>query len=133
MDKNIKFISTGYLEKSPDKEKIYRIIDKYNLKDSVKFMGYLDNETLRRYQKYCLAVIINKYPTLQNKYCFATKTGEYLAFARPIIITNVGEAMNFLKNDESAYIIEPNDPALIAEKIIHIFKATSFSNFRNAI
>lgn len=121
MAKNTMFISTGYLEKSPDKEKIDKIIDKYNLRESVKFMGYLDNETLRRYQKYCSAVIINKYPTLQNKFCFATKTGEFLIFKRPIIMTKVGEAMNFLKDNDNAYIIEPNDPTLIAEKIVHIF------------
>lgn len=122
LKKDIMFISTGYLEKSPDKNKIYKIIEKYGLKDSVKFLGYIDTETLRRYQKYCSLVIINKYPTLQNKYCFATKTGEYLIFRRPIIMTNVGEAMNYFKDNDNAYIIEPNNPILIAEKIIHIYK-----------
>lgn len=64
-------------------------------------------------------MIINKYDTQQNKYCFSTKLGEYLAFAKPIIITNVGEAMNYL-NDDNAYIVETGYPEKIAEKIVEI-------------
>ncbi|MBQ3944933.1 MAG: glycosyltransferase, partial [Alphaproteobacteria bacterium] len=70
---------------------------------------------------HCSLCIINKFKTLQNKYCFSTKLGEYLAFARPVIITNVGEAMNYLKNGENAYVIEPNDTDLMAEKILEVF------------
>lgn len=121
LPKNTKFILTGNIAKSPDKKAIEDIINKYEIGESIEFTGYLDTETLRRYQKYCSLAIINKYPTTQNKYCFATKTSEYLVFARPIIITNVGEAMNFFKNNDNAYIVEPNIPSLIAEKIIEIF------------
>ena len=46
--------------------------------------------------------------------------GEYLAFARPVIITNVGEAMNYLEDGENAYIVEPNDTDSIANKILDI-------------
>ncbi|MBO7193917.1 MAG: glycosyltransferase family 4 protein [Bacteroidaceae bacterium] len=122
LPQDARFILTGNLEKSPDKEKMKEIIRKYDIGNSVEFVGYLDLETLRRYQKYCSLVIINKYPTEQNKYCFATKTGEYLAFSRPIIMTRVGEAMNYFKDKENAYIVEPNDSNHIAEKIIDIFK-----------
>lgn len=122
LPENVRFVLTGNINNSPDKEKIKEIINKYHIENSVDFVGYLDTETLRRYQKYCSLVIINKYPTEQNKYCFATKTGEYLAFARPLIITNVGEAMNYFSDNENAYVVEPNVPNYIAEKIVHIFK-----------
>lgn len=115
------FILTGNIDKSPDKERIEEIIARFNLQDSVDFVGYLDYDNLRRYQKYCSLVIINKYATDQNKYCFATKAGEYIAFSRPIIMTSVGEAMNYFKDNENAYIVNPGNPDLIAEKIVHIF------------
>lgn len=121
IDSDAKFILTGHLEKSPHKKEIEEIISEYHLEDSVIFKGYMPFSELRQYQKYSTLFIINKYPTKQNKYCFATKTGEYLLFSRPIIMTNVGEAMNFFKDGENAYIVEPYKPELIAEKIVEIF------------
>lgn len=121
IDTDTKLIFTGNLDKSPNKKEIEEIISEYHLEDSVIFKGYMPFSKLRQYQKYCTLVIINKYPTKQNKYCFATKTGEYLLFSRPIIMTNVGEAMNYLKDGENAYIVEPHRPEMIAEKIVDIF------------
>jgi glycosyltransferase involved in cell wall biosynthesis len=116
----IQYLFTGYLEKSPQREYIKKLLAKYHIEDRVKFLGYLETEELRRYQRHCDLCIINKYKTIQNKYCFSTKLGEYLAFARPVIITNVGEAMNYLKDGENAYIVEPNDTDSIANKILDI-------------
>lgn len=117
----IQYLFTGYLELSPQREYIQKLLVRYHIEDRVKFLGYLDIDELRRYQRHCSLCIINKYKTLQNKYCFSTKLGEYLAFARPVIITNVGEAMNYLKNGENAYVIEPNDTDLMAKKILEVF------------
>ena len=62
-------------------------------------------------------MIINKRPNLQNRYCFATKLGEYLLTGKPVIISDVGEAKNYLKDGESAYIVDSGQPNLIAKKI----------------
>lgn len=113
------FIMTGQLEESRDKDKIQEVIDRNHLQDRVKFVGYLSLKELREYQQGSSMMIINKYDTQQNRYNFSTKLGEYLAFAKPIIITNVGEAMHFL-NDDNAYIVETGHPEQIAEKIIEI-------------
>lgn len=113
------YVFTGYLEKSKDYTLIKHTIEKYNIKDYVHFLGYLSNEELKNYQSNCLATIINKFDNQQNKYCFSTKLGEYLIFKKPIIITDVGEAMFYLNNDNS-YIVEPCNTQLIAEKIIAI-------------
>jgi len=114
------YLFTGYLEKSPQRDYIKKLLVKYHIEDRVKFLGYLDESELRQYQQHCSLCIINKYKTLQNKYCFSTKLGEYLAFARPVIMTSVGEAMNYLKNGEYAYLVEPNDTDSMANKILHI-------------
>lgn len=117
----IQYLFTGYLEKSPQREYFQKILVRYHIENRVKFLGYLEMDELKRYQQHCSLCIINKFKTLQNKYCFSTKLGEYLAFARPVIITNVGEAMNYLKDGENAYVIEPNDTDLMAEKILEVF------------
>lgn len=118
---NVKFILTGDIEKSPEKVRLKTIIADYALEKNVLFTGYLKDEELRKYQSNCTMVIINKYDSLQNKYCFATKLSEYLAMKKPIVTTKIGEAMNYLQDNVNAYIVEPGNPQLIADKIIEIF------------
>lgn len=113
------FIMTGNINNTTDKGKMEAVINKYHIADHIKFTGYLSVKELREYQKGSSMMIINKYKTQQNKYCFSTKLGEYLAFAKPVIITNVGEAMNYL-NDDNAYIVETGNPEKIAEKLVEI-------------
>lgn len=117
----IEYVLTGKLENSPHADELRHIIEKYGINDKVKFIGYLDLPTLRKYQKNCFLTIINKYDTQQNRYCFSTKLSEYLSFSRPVITTTVGEANNYLKDGINAFIVEPHKPELIAEKIIYAF------------
>ncbi len=118
--RDLKYFLTGNLENSPHASELKQIIKEYNIEDKVHFLGYLDIPTLRKYQKNALMTIINKYNTQQNQYCFSTKLSEYLSFSIPVITTTVGEANFYLKDGVNAYIVEPHEPKLIAEKIIHI-------------
>ena len=97
-----------------------KLIEQYHLEDMVKFTGFISEDELKDYLSKSSLVIINKYPTRQNNYCFSTKLGEYLAAAKPVIMTNVGEAMNWLKNGVSAYIIEPYDVDTLSDAIENI-------------
>lgn len=121
LDKNIHFISTGTPNKSPHYHDIKRIIKDYQLEDKVTFTGYLSNEQLKDFLSKASLTIINKYPNQQNTYCFSTKLGEYLAAGKPVIITKVGEAMNWLKDGVNAFIIEPNNTDILATTIINAF------------
>lgn len=115
----LEYIFTGSLEKSPHVEELKEIIQKYGIGDRVRFLGYLDLPTLRKYQKNCFLTIINKYDTQQNRYCFSTKLSEYLSFSRPVLTTTVGEANNYLKDGVNAFIVSPHKPELIADKIVY--------------
>lgn len=117
---DLEFYLTGNLEKTNDAEAIKATIEKYGIKDSVHFMGYIDKETLISYQKSCALMIIYKYDTLQNKYCFSTKLGEYLSFAKPVILTNIGEATYYMKNGINSYIADWRDIQTVAQYIVEI-------------
>lgn len=121
IDQPIKFILTGNLEASPHSEKIRELITTYHLKDRLIFTGYLSSTELKSYLSQASLVIINKYRTQQNEYCFSTKLSEYLAASKPTIITNVGEAMNWLVDNKNAYIVEPERSDLLAMKIVEAF------------
>ncbi len=111
------FYSTGNVEGSRHETGIKELISKYQLQDKVRFLGYLSNDEIRDYLGKAAMVVINKLPTQQNKYCFSTKLGEYMAASKPIIITNVGEATNWLTNGHDAIIVPAEKTVVLAEEI----------------
>lgn len=117
-----RFICTGNVDNSFHKNEINQLIEKYHLQEKITFLGYLQDDELKKFLSKASLVIINKYRTQQNHYCFSTKLGEYLAAGKPVIITNVGEAMNWLKNKQNAYIIEPGDTNALANTIAHVLQ-----------
>jgi glycosyltransferase involved in cell wall biosynthesis len=119
---NIKFYLTGNFNQSADSALIKEIISTYNISHRVIFTGYLTNNELKAYMHNASLAIINKIDSIQNYYCFPTKLGEYLDAGIPVITTNVGEAVNYLKNNVNASIVEAGDPQLIADKIVELFK-----------
>lgn len=121
------FILTGQIEGSPHAVQISNLISKYHLEEHIHFVGYLNDKELRNYLSKASLVIINKYITQQNQYCFSTKLAEYLAAEKVVIITNVGEAVHWLKDKESAYIVEPGDTEKLSESIIYALENRELS------
>ena len=113
-----RFLSTGYLEKSSQCKAIKALISQYGIENDVSFLGYLSEKELRDRLSHATMVVINKAPTQQNRYCFATKTAEYLAASKPLITTRVGEAMNWLVHGQSAVMVDHSSPGQIADAII---------------
>ncbi len=118
----IKFLLTGKLEKSQFVKEITDLLNRYNIAGRVIFLGYLTDEELRNYLSHASLTIINKYRTKQNKYCFATKLGEYMAAGKPVITTNVGESQNWLRNGVNAYIVEAENVSALGSAISTCFE-----------
>lgn len=121
INKTIHFISTGHLEQSPQKEKIKDLIQNYHLEDKLMFTGYLSDKELKNYLMKASLVIINKNRTEQNEYCFSTKLGEYMAAGKPVIITRMGEAVNWLTDKEDVLFVEPENTEQLSEAITELF------------
>ena len=119
----IRFLLTGKLESSPHKQEIENLIEKYKISDSIMFTGYLSNEELRNKLSAASLVIINKYPNQQNTYCFSTKLGEYMAAGKAIIITRVGEAINWLEDGVDSCVVTPGDNDQLAESIVKLLSS----------
>lgn len=106
---------------SPHKKELNQIITDNHLENNVYFKEQLPNEEIIKYQNGAALSILNKNNNLQNRCGFSTKLGEILLSGTPVITTTVGEANYFLKDNESAYIVPPHQPHLIAQKIIQAF------------
>lgn len=122
MHKPIQFVFTGAIENSTHKNEIIELISRYDLKNCIHFTGFVSEDKLKDYLGKAYMVIINKYPSQQNYYCFSTKLGEYMAAGKAVIITNVGEAMNWLTNRKDALIVEPYETDALADAIVEVFE-----------
>jgi len=121
LNRPIKYVLTSNINASSHPEELKLLINKYKLEDSLEFVGYLNRDQIKDYLTKAALVISNRPKTRQDYYGFSTKVGEYLASGTPLLMTNWGEAVKWLKNGESAYIVEPEDTEALADAIVHIF------------
>lgn len=116
---SIDFLLAG--PKSPHWTELKCIIDDNSLNDNIIFLGQLPHNEIVKYQNGASLAVLNKNDNIQNRCGFSTKLGEVLLSKTPVITTTIGEANYYLKNGISAYIVEPHNPDLIAQKIIQAF------------
>jgi glycosyltransferase involved in cell wall biosynthesis len=121
LDPSVKYIMAGNLDSSPQKEEILGLISGYALQDRIVFTGPLQDKELRKYLMRASLTILNKHPNSQNLNGFSTKLGEYLAAARPVVITDVGEAMNWLEDGKTAYVTPHGDTNALSNAIVKAF------------
>lgn len=122
LQKPIKYILTSTPEASLHVKEIRQLIEKYHLEDSIEFVGYLVRDQIKEYLSKASLVISNRPKSQQDYYGFSTKVGEYLASGTPLITTNWGEAVNWLKDGENAYFIEPEDINALTDAIVWVFE-----------
>ena len=118
INKPVKYVMAGNVENSPHKRQIDELIQKHHLQDTIDFVGYLDTEQVQKYLAGSSLVILNKYKTIQNYYGFSNKLSEYLAAGKAVITTHWGEAPLWLKDGESAYIVEPENVDALSDAIV---------------
>lgn len=118
--KPLKLVCTGNPNDSPDRDLILDTIAKNKVENDVEFIGFLNQDMVFKYLSKAAAVILNKYSNEQNLNSFSTKLGEYLAAGKAIVITDVGEAMNWLENDKNALIVPEKNYSAMANAIVKI-------------
>lgn len=122
LEQPIKFVITGDVKGSPDYTRIVDFISRNELLDSIFFTGFLPRVELECYLMNASLAIINKSDNNQNRFCFPTKLSDYLKHEVPLIITSVGEAVTYLKNDINAHIIDPEDVEMLSSKIVQVLR-----------
>lgn len=121
LKKPIKYVLTGSINNASHPKELQQLIEKYQLEDSIEFVGYLNRDQIKEYLTHASLVISNRPKSQQDFYGFSTKVGEYLASGTPLLMTNWGEAVNWLESGKSAYITEPEDTKALADAIVHVF------------
>jgi glycosyltransferase involved in cell wall biosynthesis len=109
LPENIKFVIFGVGELEDELKLATR---NSKLESRVFFMGFVSHDDLPKYMKACDMFIR---PSLSEG--FGNSFIEAMAAGLPVIATPVGGIVDFLRDGETGYFCEPDDPESIAETV----------------
>jgi glycosyltransferase involved in cell wall biosynthesis len=88
-----------------------------SIEGKVVFTGKAGLNEIPNYLNNAQVLALARPSSLQAAGGFPTKLGEYLATKNPVVVTNVGEIGNYLRDGESAFISEPDSAEAFASKL----------------
>lgn len=96
----------------------YSLVKKLSLENHIVFTGVVPASKMPQLLINADILALARPNSLQNKYGFPTKLGEYLLTGNPVVVTKVGDIPLFLKNGVSALMSDCRDMRGFADKII---------------
>lgn len=85
--------------------------------DRVVFTGIVSAEQMPQMLINAQVLALARPQSIQARYGFPTKLGEYLLTGNPVVVTGVGDIPRFLKDGESAYLAEPDNLEEFAQRL----------------
>ncbi len=98
-------------------------LSKKNKTNEVVFAGSSDD--LPVYYK-CADVVLN---CSREAETFGRVTAEAGAFGKPVIATNIGGSLEIIQENETGFLVAPNDPKQLAEKIDEVLQQFEDKDF----
>ena len=96
----------------------FKLVEELGIKDRIVFLGMVSANDIPQLLVNAQVLALCRPSSLQNKYGFPTKLGEYLLTGNPVAITKVGDIPLFLKHRESAMLSECGDIESFAENVL---------------
>lgn len=93
---------------------------KLNVEDQIVFVGKVSLEQIPGYICNSSVLALARPTSIQAKYGFSTKLGEYLMTGKPVVLTDVGPISDYLQDGESAFIVPPDSVEAFAEKLDYV-------------
>jgi glycosyltransferase involved in cell wall biosynthesis len=110
-----KFIIAG---KGSEEEELRELTKSLGIADSVKFIGFVQNDELPRYLN-TMDVYVS---TSLSDAGIAASTAEAMACGLPVIVTDVADNKKWVEDEVNGFVVPIKDPKSLAEKIIYLLK-----------
>jgi len=85
--------------------------------ENVIFYGAVPRDEIPPLLNNAKLLVLARPSSLQSTGGFPTKLGEYLSTGNPTIVTSVGDIPMYIEDGKNAYLVEPDDNQVFAEKM----------------
>lgn len=89
-------------------------------KTFIKYLGFISDEELVNVMLSCDVLAMTRTNSKFANYGFPFKLSEYLSTGNIVLATRVGDVSFYLKNQENAYLVEPESSNAICDAVINI-------------
>lgn len=103
-------------------------VESLELNDRVVFTGRVEHNEIPGYICNAKLLVLSRPANKQAEGGFPGKLGEYLATGNPVVVTKVGEIPDYLADNKTAYLSEPDCAAAFAECMDR-----ALSDYKNAV
>jgi len=118
--RSIKLYIIGDSPRTKVLQELRDLTKKLNIEHRVVFTGSVTRNKMPEYICSASILALSRPTSLQAKYGFPTKLGEYLSTGNPVVVTKVGEIHEFLTDGENAFLSEPDSAETFAEKLDYV-------------
>lgn len=101
-------------------EQLVQKVKLLGIDKNVVFTGKISPDEVPAHLAKASVLVLARPSSLQAAYGFPTKLGEYLATGRPVVVTQVGEIGEYLKDGQNAFIAEPDSIQAFADKLTEV-------------
>lgn len=108
--------------------KIHRLIDEFDIRNSVTFHGFVERSKLEKAHESADAFLLLKADIPQNQYNFPTKLMDYLSYGKPVIMSRITNHELYFTDDDTALMVEPgstNDLLRVLKRIATDYETVS--------
>jgi len=88
--------------------KLYNFVERLGLEGRIELLGMINSTEIPLLVQNALVLVLPRPDSMQARGGFPTKLGEYLATAKPVIVTSVGEIPDYLNKSE-VFFINPDN------------------------
>lgn len=104
--------------KPPEESENKKLVESLGLSKQVVFTGIVSSKEIPQILKNADVLALCRPASLQNEMGFPTKLGEYLLTGNPVVVTKVGDIPRFLKDKESALMVDTSNIMGFGDKMI---------------
>jgi len=101
----------------PEEDKLRKMSNDLNIQKRVKFLGFITHDHLPKYYNASDVYVL---PSLRE--AWSNTIMEAMASGVPVIATNTPANPYLIKNGKTGFLVPPQDPSALAEKISYVLK-----------
>ncbi len=117
------FVMTGKNANPQFMSEINVYIKRLGLQECIQLPGFVSSYELISYNLLADVLLACRSSSAFANHGFPWKLGEYCMTERPIVATRVSDIESYFTNNHDLFIVEPDQPEAIAEKVISIFNS----------